>query len=138
MFGMLKALPILIIIAGAAYGYHTVTVTKKDAEITDLRARLEIQIGNNEQLQIAQETQAQTIATLETERNAERERVNVLTNKNTELQKDKDNYLRIFKDHNITRLARARPGMMEPRINNGTQEVFRQIEEDTTWDEDSQ
>jgi hypothetical protein len=31
----------------------------------------------------------------------------------------------------MTRLARARPGLIENRINDGTKEAFRQIEEDS-------
>ena len=54
-----------------------------------------------------------------------------LTRKNNELEADKQKYLKIFKDHNLTKLARARPGLIEPRINKGTNEVFRQVEEDS-------
>jgi hypothetical protein len=39
--------------------------------------------------------------------------------------------MKIFKDHNLTRLARAKPGMIEKRINSGTAKVFRQMEEDS-------
>ena len=134
MFGMLKLAPYLIIIALAGYGYHTVVVSKKDAEIADLRSRLDIEVRNAEQLEIAQETQKATISRLEEERDAERERVNTLTSRNNELQRDKDNYLKIFRDHNLTRLARGKPGMIEKRINNGTEAVFRQVEEDTKFD----
>ena len=48
-----------------------------------------------------------------------------------ELNREKQTYLKIFKDHNLTRLARARPGMIEKRINNGTQKVFEALENDT-------
>jgi len=54
-----------------------------------------------------------------------------LTNKNNELAKEKANYLKVFKDHNLTRLARAKPGMIESRINKGTEKVFRDLENDT-------
>ena len=38
-------------------------------------------------------------------------------------------YLDIFKRHNLTKLAIAKPGLLEPRINNGTKNVFDSIEE---------
>ena len=38
-----------------------------------------------------------------------------LTNRNNELNKERDSYLRIFKDHDFTKLARARPGSIETR-----------------------
>lgn len=135
MFGMIKMIPIFLVFAMAGYGYHTVVVSKKDAEIARLQGALDVQVRNNEQLQIAQETHQQTIDRLQKEAEAERERIATLTSRNAELQQDKDNYLRIFSDHDITRLSRAKPGMMEKRINNGTKEVFRQMEEDTRHDD---
>ena len=40
-------------------------------------------------------------------------------------------YMDIFRRHNITKLASAKPGMMEKRINDGTKEVFDAIEADS-------
>ena len=40
-------------------------------------------------------------------------------------------YLDIFKRHNLTKLAAAKPGLLEPRINKGTKNVFDSIEEDS-------
>ena len=40
-------------------------------------------------------------------------------------------YLKIFKDHDLTRLARAKPGMIETRANKRTDEIFTVIENDT-------
>jgi hypothetical protein len=37
--------------------------------------------------------------------------------------------LDIFKRHNLTKLAAAKPGLLEPRINKGTKNVFDSIEE---------
>ena len=45
------------------------------------------------------------------------------------MQAEMDGYLSIFKRHDMTKLARAKPGLIEPRINNGTKEVFRSIEQ---------
>ena len=53
----------------------------------------------------------------------------VLTEKNNAMQQEMDGYLSIFKRHDMTRLARAKPGLIEPRINKGTKAVFRSIEE---------
>lgn len=36
-----------------------------------------------------------------------------------------------FARHDLTRLAIARPGLIQTRINNGTVEVFREIEQNT-------
>ena len=40
-------------------------------------------------------------------------------------------YLDIFKRHNLTKLAAAKPGLIETRVNNGTKEVFEGIEQDS-------
>ena len=40
-------------------------------------------------------------------------------------------YLDIFKRHDLTKLAAAKPGLLEPRVNNGTKNVFDSIEEDS-------
>ena len=40
-------------------------------------------------------------------------------------------YLDIFKRHNLTKLAAAKPGLIETRVNNATKEVFDGIEEDS-------
>ena len=55
--------------------------------------------------------------------------MNDLQKKSQEAQKEMNRYLDIFKRHNLTKLAAAKPGLLEPRINNGTKNVFESIEE---------
>ena len=55
--------------------------------------------------------------------------VDSLTQKNNEMQQEMDNYLSIFKRHDLTKLAKAKPGLIQPRINKGTKEVFDAIED---------
>ena len=55
--------------------------------------------------------------------------LNDLQKKSQEAQKEMNRYLDIFKRHNLTKLAAAKPGLIEPRINNGTKDVFDSIEE---------
>ena len=40
-------------------------------------------------------------------------------------------YLDVFRRHNLGKLASARPGLVEKRINNGTKEVFNAIQNDS-------
>ena len=40
-------------------------------------------------------------------------------------------YLDIFRRHNLTKLAAAKPGLIEPRMNKATKEVFDGIENDS-------
>jgi len=48
-----------------------------------------------------------------------------------QIEQEKDQYLAIFAKHNFDKLATAKPGLMELRFNNGTQEVFEDIENDS-------
>lgn len=135
MFAMLKALPILIVIAMAGYGYHTVEVSKLKVTIADLEKDNSTLRSNQNQLEIAAEERKESLRVLTEERERQEQQLGKLTLANNELQQDKDRYLKIFKDHNITRLARAKPGLIERRINSGTQAVLRQVEQDTAIDE---
>ena len=49
--------------------------------------------------------------------------------RNAEIQGEMNRYLDIFKRHNLTKLAAAKPGLIEPRANKATKEVFDGIEE---------
>jgi len=51
--------------------------------------------------------------------------------RNQEIEQEMSRYLDIFKRHNLTKLAAAKPGLIEPRINKGTKNVFDSIEEDS-------
>ena len=42
-----------------------------------------------------------------------------------------NDYLKIFKDHDLTRLARAKPGLIESRANKATDRIFTEVENDT-------
>ena len=48
-----------------------------------------------------------------------------------EIQLEMNRYLDIFRRHNLTKLAAAKPGLIETRANKATKEVFDGIEEDS-------
>ena len=50
---------------------------------------------------------------------------------NQQYETQMSEYMDIFRRHNIAKLASARPGLMETRINNATKEVFDGIEADS-------
>jgi len=54
-----------------------------------------------------------------------------LTKRHNSLEQEKNQYLSVFKRHNLTKSARAKPDYMEPKINSGTKKVFRQVEADS-------
>ena len=51
---------------------------------------------------------------------------------NQQYETQMSEYMDIFRRHNIAKLASAKPGMIELRINNATKEVFDAIEDDSS------
>jgi len=54
-----------------------------------------------------------------------------MTARNAEIQGEMNRYLNVFKRHNLSKLAAAKPGLIEPKANKATKEVFNGIEEDS-------
>ncbi len=50
---------------------------------------------------------------------------------NAQIEAEKDRYLEIFRRHNLDKLALAKPGLIELRVNKATKAVFEEIENDS-------
>ena len=87
--------------------------------------------ANNIKLEAAVEEQKQTINAIRESYEKQGEELSNLARKNAQIEADKDKYLSILSKHNFEKLAIAKPGLMENRFNNGTQEVIKEIENDT-------
>ena len=57
--------------------------------------------------------------------------LNNMTARNAEIEGEMSRYLDIFRRHNLNKLALAKPGLIETRVNNGTKDVFTSIENDS-------
>ena len=57
--------------------------------------------------------------------------LNNLQTKNNAIELEMSRYLDIFKRHNLTKLANAKPSLIETRVNNGTKQVFDSIAADS-------
>ena len=57
--------------------------------------------------------------------------LNNMTARNAEIEGEMNRYLDIFKRHNLNKLAIAKPGLIEKRVNDGTKKVFETIEKDS-------
>ena len=86
---------------------------------------------NNQVLEGAVETQKETIATIQKDFALQATSLLELQGRNQEIQQEMTRYLDIFKRHDLTKLAAAKPGLIEPRVNKGTKNVFDSIEEDS-------
>ena len=85
----------------------------------------------NQAFEIRNQEQIATIETMQNDFAVQSQGLLNLQNKNQEIQAEMNRYLDIFKRHDLTKLAAAKPGLIEPRVNNGTKEVFNSIEEDS-------
>jgi hypothetical protein len=131
MLGMIRVLPILIVLAGGGYAAHLFIVNQLEGRIQEVQRNYDVVNQQNVALQAAAEQNARTLQNIQAQMQAQAQQIGTLTTRSAELEREKNEYLSIFREHNLYRLARARPGLIEPRINNGTNDVFRQIEQDS-------
>ncbi|HCV50126.1 MAG TPA: hypothetical protein DGP89_02175 [Saprospirales bacterium] len=86
---------------------------------------------NNAKLESAVQLQEEAISSLQNDFTLQTGKLNELQLKSQEAQKEMNRYLDIFKRHSLTKLAAAKPGLIEPRVNKATKEVFDGIEQDS-------
>jgi polyribonucleotide nucleotidyltransferase len=75
--------------------------------------------------------QEETINALEEARETQTEALDEMRRRSNEIQNEMNRYLDIFARHNLSKLAAAKPGLIEKRVNNGTKQVFDTIENDS-------
>lgn len=115
----------------AAYGGHWWIANAKDNKIAELEARVTELVDEKSKLELSEQEQKATIEELEKTKREQQVRAAMLQDRNQTLTSERDRYLSIFKRHDLTKLSRAKPGLIEPRINEGTEEVLKQIEQDS-------
>jgi len=85
--------------------------------------------ANNAALEGAVATQEAAIKNMQNDFALQTKQLGELQQKSQATQLEMNRYLDIFKRHNLTKLAAAKPGLLEPKINKGTKNVFDSIEE---------
>jgi hypothetical protein len=88
-------------------------------------------VANNAKLEGAVQLQEETISSLQNDFARQTQALTSLQSKNNEIELEMNRYLDIFKRHNLTKLAAAKPGLIETRANKATKEVFDGIEQDS-------
>lgn len=116
---------------GGGYMHYQTTVAKYEAAMSKLEANNRTLKENQLQLEIAITAAENSLKAAEENARKTEVAMSALTARNNELQREKDNAMKVFKDHNLTRLARAKPGMIETRANAKTAKVFKDLENDT-------
>ena len=112
-------------LGGLGYKMYTDTMNRMQS-IANEKAALEVQL---------QEQAAAMEAQLEAMK-LQTESLNEMNDRAAIVEAQMTSYLKIFKDHDLTRLARAKPGMIETRANKRTDEIFTVIENDTRTTEE--
>ena len=107
-------------LGGLGYKMYTDTMNRMQS-LANEKAALEVQL---QEQKAAMEKQLEVMKLQEESLADMNERAAVV-------EAQMQNYLKIFKDHDLTRLARAKPGMIETRANKRTDEIFTVIENDT-------
>ena len=85
----------------------------------------------NQAFEIRNQEQKLAIESLQNDFTLQTDSLLQIQSRNQEIEQEMSRYLDIFKRHNLTKLASAKPGLIEPRINKGTKDVFDSIEEDS-------
>ena len=112
-------------LGGLGYKMYTDTMNRMQS-LANEKAALEVQV---QQATAALERQLEVMKLQEESLADMNERAAVV-------EAQMKDYLKIFKDHDLTRLARAKPGMIETRANKRTDEIFTVIENDTRTTEE--
>ena len=79
----------------------------------------------------ALEDQREAFTRMVTEYEKQGQELNNLARANAQIEAEKDQYLQIFRKHNVDKLALMKPGLIESRVNNATREVFEVLENDS-------
>ena len=85
----------------------------------------------NKAFELRDQEQKAAIKSLQNDFKVQTEGLLDIQRKNQQIEQEMNRYLDIFKRHNLSKLAAAKPGLIETRVNNGTKEVFESIEQDS-------
>lgn len=111
-----------IILAGGGAGYFYYNSTQ--TELIELRS-----LNQAYETKFAQQEEA--MASMQKDFALQTQSLQEMQLKNQEIQGEMNRYLDIFKRHNLTKLAAAKPGLIEGKANRATKEVFDGIEADS-------
>ena len=83
----------------------------------------------NQAFELRDKEQKAAIESLQNDFKLQTEGLLELQSKTQQYEAEMQRYLDVFKRHDLSKLASAKPGLIEPRVNKGTKDVFESIEE---------
>ena len=123
-FGIQKYLiggALILSVAGGAYFY-----------INNLRMKVATLESERAVLSVANDNLSKTLENALESSRQQSERISSLQDRLSVAERQSDELKRILLDHDLTDLALKKPGLIEERVNDGTKDIFRTIESDTT------
>jgi len=111
-----------IIVAMGLSGYFYYTTSQ---------AKIEELVSLNQAYEVRDSEQRAAIEAIQANLENTSRSLTILSQQNQQYESEMNEYLDIFRRHNLARIASARPGQVELRVNNGTKEVFDGIEADS-------
>ena len=119
----MQILYIVIIVGGLAGGAYT--------WYQDTMERYESLAAEKAALDLKSQEQARAFAALQESYEKQRVANENLTKRNKEITAETQAYPNVFKKHDLTKLATAKPGLIETRANAATDKIFKVIEDET-------
>ena len=117
------------LVGGAVYGGYYY--------YKDTQARIQVLTENNSKLEVAAQTQNQTIDTLVQDAQKYASLNNELQSRLDSANDYKNELIGKLRKHDLARLSLQQPGLVEEKINNGTQRLFETFENITSTDTDN-
>jgi len=93
--------------------------------------RYELLAAEKAALDLKNQQQALAFEALQTAMEKQRKANEALTARNAQITKETQSYLEVFKKHDLTKLAKAKPGLIEIKANKATDRIFKVIEDET-------
>lgn len=97
----------------------------------DTMERYELLAAEKAALDLKNQQQALAFEALQTAMEKQRKANEALTARNAAITKETQSYLEVFKKHDLTKLAKAKPGLIETKANKATDRIFKVIEDET-------
>lgn len=110
---------ISLLTAGGVFAYNT---------YNSMKSQIETLIANNTTLKSVVDEQSTTLDAIEDNQKRQRILITDLQEKMDSAEQDAAELRQIFSEHNLTRLANEKPKLIEDRINDATNDVFRDLE----------
>jgi uncharacterized membrane protein YebE (DUF533 family) len=117
LWGSIAAISLLTAVGVFAYNTYN-----------SMKSQIETLIANNTTLKSVVDEQSTTLDAIEDNQKRQRILITDLQEKMDGAEQDAAELRQIFSEHNLTRLANEKPKLIEDRINDATNDVFRDLE----------